>query len=348
MAQHLRPFADRLLPALKGKGFRQDGYWVWCGSVVKGEDGRFHMFAARWPKAYPFFHGYLAASEVVRASSDTPEGPYRFEEVVFPARGEEYWDGRMTHNPFILKWGEEYLLFYIGATYEGPVPSREVMDRMRMDGPKNGRIFDWYGSIRIGMARAHSVFGPWERPAEPTFNVDPNGWDSAVVTNPSPCIAADGRIFLYYRSGPCRLGLAASAGPDKPFIRLSAKPVVDLGGDKRVEDPFVWWNGAVYEMVCKDLSGLVTGEFHAGVHLLSPDGLAWALAPKPKAWSRTMLWDDGSTTTQANFERPFLLFEGNQPRYLFAATADGPGPHDDRAGFYYAENTWNMVRPLHA
>ena len=51
------PFHDRILPALRGKGFRQEEYWVWCGSVTEGEDGRFHMFAARWPKKYPFFHG---------------------------------------------------------------------------------------------------------------------------------------------------------------------------------------------------------------------------------------------------------------------------------------------------
>ncbi len=77
-------FQDIILPALKGKGFRQDDYWVWCGSVVEGDDSRYHMFAARWPKKYPFFHGYLAASEIVRASTSlyaqgyysAPQPPY--------------------------------------------------------------------------------------------------------------------------------------------------------------------------------------------------------------------------------------------------------------------------------
>ncbi|WP_053377186.1 hypothetical protein [Paenibacillus sp. FJAT-27812] len=80
-----------------------DGYWVWCGSVAKGEDGRFHMFASRWPKSLPMHPGWIVASEIVRAVSDTPEGPYDFQEVVFPARGAEYWDGRSTHNPHIVK-----------------------------------------------------------------------------------------------------------------------------------------------------------------------------------------------------------------------------------------------------
>jgi hypothetical protein len=32
-------FHSRLLPAPSKGGFRLDGYWVWCGSVIKGEDG---------------------------------------------------------------------------------------------------------------------------------------------------------------------------------------------------------------------------------------------------------------------------------------------------------------------
>jgi hypothetical protein len=30
-------FRERLLPAPMDGGFRMDGYWVWCGSVIKGE-----------------------------------------------------------------------------------------------------------------------------------------------------------------------------------------------------------------------------------------------------------------------------------------------------------------------
>jgi len=102
--ENLMDLKERMLPAPVGGGFRMEGYWVWCGSVIKGEDNRYHMFASRWPKSQPMHPGWLSLSEIVRASSDTPEGPYQFEEVVLPARGAEYWDGRMTHNPQITKW----------------------------------------------------------------------------------------------------------------------------------------------------------------------------------------------------------------------------------------------------
>ncbi|SDM33355.1 hypothetical protein SAMN05421820_103556 [Pedobacter steynii] len=36
---------ERMLPAPVKGGFSMDDYWVWDPSVVKGEDGLYHMFA---------------------------------------------------------------------------------------------------------------------------------------------------------------------------------------------------------------------------------------------------------------------------------------------------------------
>ena len=91
---------------------------------------------------------------------------------------------------------------------------------------------------------------------------------------------------------------------------------------------------------------LVVKRGEHGAMLLSPDGVAWKLAPNAKAWSRTIAWDDGTTSTQANIERPFVLFRDGLPAWLFAATADGPGPRDGHPGHYFAESTWSMVFPL--
>ncbi|RED87566.1 hypothetical protein [Cohnella phaseoli] len=87
-----------LLPAPMGGGFRMEGYWVWCGSVVKDEEGRFHMFASRWPTWLPMHPGWIVASEIVRAVADTPEGPYHFQEVVLPANVESGVSARSIGN----------------------------------------------------------------------------------------------------------------------------------------------------------------------------------------------------------------------------------------------------------
>jgi len=30
-------------------GFRQDGYFIWCGSIIRVAD-QYHLFASRWPE----------------------------------------------------------------------------------------------------------------------------------------------------------------------------------------------------------------------------------------------------------------------------------------------------------
>ena len=76
------PYQNALLPAPVGGGYSDPDYWIWCGSVVQGEDGAYHMFASRWPKDLGFGANWLFNCEIVRASSKNPEGPYTFQEVV--------------------------------------------------------------------------------------------------------------------------------------------------------------------------------------------------------------------------------------------------------------------------
>jgi hypothetical protein len=329
-------FTDRILPAPVGGGFAMEGYWVWCGSAIRGSDGRYHLFAARWPQRYPFFDGYRLYSEVVHATSDSPVGPYTFRDVALPPRGEEYWDGRMTHNPTIHRLGDSYLLFYIGATWTGPeVSPAEIAS--------SHKPAESYASIRIGLATSSSLDGPWQRRDEPILLPRPGQWDGSVVTNPAPCVLGDGRILMLYRSNTpegLRIGATMAESPAGTFVRISDQPVLRLGSGNAVEDPFVWWNGSGLEMLAKDMTGGITGERHAGVHLTSSDGVHWALATPPKAYSRRVVWDDGAVTVQGSLERPQLLIENGRPTHLFAATADGPG------GFDNARRTWNMVIPL--
>jgi len=94
-----RPFISRLQPAVAGGGFELPDYWVWCGAPIRGEDGRYHLFASRVTKEVVFHPHWLFCSEIVRAESATPVGPYRLAEVALPPRGGDFFDARSTHNP---------------------------------------------------------------------------------------------------------------------------------------------------------------------------------------------------------------------------------------------------------
>ena len=50
-------FRDRVLPAPVNGGYREKGYWVWCGSVAKGDDGRFHCSPRAGPAGWMAVNG---------------------------------------------------------------------------------------------------------------------------------------------------------------------------------------------------------------------------------------------------------------------------------------------------
>ncbi len=101
--------------------FKMDDWIIWGGSVIKADDGKYYMFASRWPKKLSM-SAWITNSEIVLAVSDTPEGPYKFKQVVLPSRGKDYWDGMITHNPNIQYHDGKYILFYTGSTYDFDQP----------------------------------------------------------------------------------------------------------------------------------------------------------------------------------------------------------------------------------
>ena len=301
------------------------------------------MFASRWPKDVDF-GCWVTNSEVVRAVSDTPAGPYTFEEVVLPVRGREFFDGMCTHNPRIVKYKDQYLLYYMGTTYNFSQPNKAHPVPTSEDWAKA-----WMNK-RIGLAISDSVHGPWERLDHPVIEPRSGHWDASITSNPSPAVdPVTGNILLMYKSStdglvpPLLLGVAMAPSPKGPYKRLSEEPVFRFETEDNnlidIEDPFIWWANNRYEAIIKDRSGEICGEEGGGIHVWSKDGVNWNLFDNVKAYSRDIVWEDGTQTHQNHFERPFLLIEDGVPTHLFAAVGSGPKNWD-------FENTWNMVVPL--
>lgn len=346
-------FIDKLLPAPVNGGFKMDGYWVWCGSPIKGEDGKYHLFSSRWPDCYPMHPGWLFHSEIVRATAEAPEGPYEFQEVVLGRREEHYFDGKAVHNPAIRKFGDTYYLFYTGATYCFPPPEAGE------NHPQHGDLLysEVWCNKRVGIATSKSLLGPWKRPDAPIVQVRSGKWDSAIISNPAPWIMPDGKTYVLYKSCerkcaehakpgryahmPFKLGMLYADQPEGPYTRLSEDPVFPAPGQQGdVEDPFMWHDGEQFNIIMKDMDGTLCGEKHAGIHVTSKDPANWDLSNCTLAYSRNLLWDDGQVRKMGNMERPALLMnEDGMPTHLFAATADGTG------GFQ-ADHTWNAVVPM--
>ncbi len=335
------PFRQ-LLPAPLHGGLKMDDFWIWCGSPLRaGEDGRYHMFASRWPRNLTFSGHWVTNSQVIRASSDTPEGPYQFEEVVLPWRHRKYFDGLSTHNPAIVHFDGTYYLFYTGITYDFdiPTPERQIHEGTYAEHQELYRMA--WNNKRVGLATSKSVKGPWLRAAAPVLEPRPGCWDALITSNASVAVREDGFAVMVYKSrrnwdAPFQLGIAVAPHPSGPYRRISEDPIFPFN----CEDPFIWWENGRYHMILKDFSGALCGEEEAGAYAWSDNGEDWHMETGFLAYSRSIRWEDATTTTHGNAERPGLLIEGGHPTHLFLAISCGPLKH------WQSEGTRNICIPL--
>jgi len=325
-------FHSRLLPTGYANGFRLDDYWVWCGSSIKGDDGKYHLFASRWSNSTGFSPYWLTNSEIVHAVSERAEGPYKFSEVALPPRGAEFWDGQMTHNPAIRKFGDTYLLYYTGTTYQGARPGAA-----NPVGETDALKLEAHRGERIGLATSKSPYGPWKRLSKPILDVVPNSWEQYLVSNAAPVVLKNGSVMLYYKGVEKlrvhAIGLATADCPTCEYRRVSDKPLnMGIGA----EDPFIWQEDGKFKALMLDHERRYSPDKEI-FYAVSDDGLKWRVPLNSIAVSRKVLFADGTTKKMNSTERPHVLIENGKPTHVFFATGETVD------GKRY---TWNMVIPL--
>lgn len=279
-------------PASKGSGFRMDGYWVWCGSMIK-VGKTYHLFASRWPKTGPFPEGYRQNSEIVRAASDSPTEPFEFQEVIIGERDSSFWDSNMAHNPTIQKIGDEYVLFYIGSDFTTKLGTSSNLLR------------------RVGYAASESITGPWKRSDEPLINTESN----------NPSVLSDGKkILIVYRDASLRVYLAAADN-----FRAKYEIINDnLWPSSKIEDFFIFKNNEKYHIICEDNTGGVSGHERWGVHLFSdyPQG-EWKKHDPLIVYNHEISFTGDSVLNCTRRERPQLLIINNRITCLITSVYDG-------------------------
>ena len=312
---------------------KQDGYYVWDSAVIKAE-GKYHMFASHWKEELGFGWNWLFNSEIIHAVADTADGEFKFQNVVLPRRGREFFDGMNTHNTCIKYWNGKYYLYYMGTTYGGDIPDK--------DHPADNLYgLETWNKKRIGVAVATDINGEFVRKNEPLLEPrDCTHWDCTITTNPSVVILPSGKTYMIYKSRkavgkPLRLGIAVADKPDGKFERLSDNPILEFSDEnKHIEDPFLWYDDKrkKFCIIAKDDSkngdAGITGEWGAGFYAESDDCLNFEIAKNPKVYSRKVTFADGTETELCNLERPSIVFDENgTPERLFCASGNGSSPY---------------------
>ena len=132
--------APNVIPRYVDNGIEDRQYSYWGGNILRGDDGKYHLFVCGWLESSPKGHFEWGNSIVFRATSDTPHGPFTRQQTI--GRG---------HNPeaFRLKDGRYviYVLmkndaeYYIGDTINGPWTRHKLgmdtRDRRLIEGKSN-------------------------------------------------------------------------------------------------------------------------------------------------------------------------------------------------------------------
>ena len=276
-----------LKPAIKEGGFKMDGYFLWCPSVIKVGD-TYHMFCSRWPESTGM-GGWTTYSECVRATSKNLFGPYHFEEVVLQKR-DNAWDKARVHNVKIVKIGSKYVLYYISS------------------------------KMNTGYAYADQITGPWTRIDEPALHIT----NPAVLVKPDQSIYVIGRGESKDKVN-IAIAYTAPAFNEKYSILNEGKNV--LPNEYELEDPTIWWANNQYNILCNDWKAKATGLFKGGAQYYSKDGLSYTLVSKEPVFTKTVEFNDNTTETFSRRERPFLYVnEKSEVTAFFTTCLPQSGP----------------------
>lgn len=353
---------QRMIHEVNSPGvFFSNDHYTWCSSVIKGEDGKYHMFYSRWSHGkrnldddsmnYIFngFKGWCKYSEIAYAVSDKLNGPYQYVSTVLKGDGNPgRWDRFTMHNPQIRKFGSYYYLYYISDSFDS---SLQFKDESKMSS-------DWKHWLKynctqkIGVIKAKSiqdlVNGKYEKPSAPLMSPD-NINTFEVATNPTVTEGPDGRYYMMYKSRKPNVGnmtfwMAASNKPDGPFIMLGE---VFTSAEMACEDPCIWYDKKRKRFYAAvkyySNSKKLVPQFGALALITSIDGLHWQGAAHPLISLREIKMENGATVELAHLERPFVVTDkSGQPVALFAAASIQEPTNGDLDHPAFENNAFNI------
>lgn len=297
-----------------GEVINEPGWDVWGSSPIQTDDGKTHLFVARWPADVPFNRGWRTHSQIARYSAENPEGPFKFQKVVLKGAGEG-WDAQGYHNPNIQKVGNRFVLTCIANSGKGNTKGH----------PANQRI---------GMWVAERISGPW-KPLHDGHNApmldvpkDPAIWchgSSCGVNNPALLPMPDGVFHLYFKAREgnkgTRMGLAIAEKLEGPYL-IQPRPVTT--NDRHIEDGYAFhWRGYVCLLTTDNYGILEEG---GGLLWFSKDGRQFGAPLLGFHNFVAHFFKDGLPEgRKAHYgggkvknERPQILVIDGEPAYLFA------------------------------
>lgn len=319
LGQNTNTFADKW--TYIGVAVEEEGYEIWGSSPIIDEEGKVHLFVARWDSKARHDPGWRSHSEIAHYVSDSPEGPFKFINVVLKGTGNNTWDKYGPHNPAIHKVDDKYVLLYIGNDNYNQPPH-----------PANQKI---------GMMIADNLYGPWKKVGEdgcilrPSNN--PSHWTYKAwngVNNPALLKNPKGGYMLYFKSHNAKMGVAFSEKIEGPWI-MYKDPVTK--NDKTIEDGYAFVYNDKICLLTTDNHGII--EEGGGILWKSEDGINFNEHEKgfhlPEKYipKEIILKSKLLKGKYPKFERPQILLIEGKVRYLYVPCTSNMNGKESTASY---------------
>lgn len=274
----------------------------WDGCILKGEDGKYHMFGSRWDKNAGHEYGWQNLSKAVHATSDNLYGPYTDQGLCYPdIRGGE------GHNINVIKLG--------------PNDSSGYKYGLTTSGNKCGSG-KCYG--------ANDLNGPWHELGDMTVNA--NGFTGfSIHNNFKPFTLPDGTYIAITST----FHVAKAQNIKGPWVVQTNSLFSQLRGSatNSMEDPLIFYSNGLYHAVFNQWRTMKASWY------ISRDGINWETQPgyAYDSYSNIVFYGDGAgNVTHINhwskMERPFVYMEDGVPAAVTLAVIDSKKTEDAGPG----------------
>lgn len=343
--------------------FISNDFYNWGSAVIKGEDGKYHMFYERWPHGkrslaedsmnYVFdgFSGWMKYADIAHAVADNIYGPYHFVNSVIKGDWDpKKWDRFVMENPQIRKFGGYYYLYYISNSYDTNYTNENIKSKEQL------HWFKYNCTQKIGVIKAKNindfVTGKFEKSAN--YIMAPDNISTFEITNnPTVTEGSDGKYYMMYKSrkpkgGTMTFWVARADKPDAPFVTIAA---VFTEPDMACEDPCMWYDKRRkhFYAVAKYYSNSkkLAPQFGALILLSSQNGKDWKPATHTLVSLKELNFKNGKKQELERLERPFIVNDakGNPVALLAAAAVNNPAK-GDLNNLQPEYNSFNVCIPL--
>lgn len=294
-------------------------YMYWDGKILRGADGKYHMYSSRWPHANGM--GAWGNSEIIHATSPALLGPYT-------DQGYAYEDGPDSKSP-----------------HKGHnVTAAEL--------PDGTYCLIVNEIVPFTIFTSDSPGGPWKNRGHAAFDSNgvqisiPQPGDQHLESNVSFVVRHDGTFQVIQRHGiiatsstllgPYKIqkptttyptgqtppSNLATIFPNRPkhLSTASGAPSNPESVYVYAEDPIIWYSGGQYHVIYNYPDDRIA------YHLTSKDGIHdWTdqgLAFDPRDGQKIFTNSDGTVNRWFNVERPNVIMENGHVAYFTFAVSD--------------------------